>query len=67
MAALEIRADILDADAGAPVKLAMSMRERGVLARPIGRGVAVSPPLTVDESHLELIGDALLESVEELT
>ena len=66
MAALEIRADILDADPGAPVKLAMSMRKRGVLARPIGRGVAVSPPLTVEVSHLELIGDALVESVEEL-
>ncbi len=64
MAALEISSSIMDADAGAPVRLAMAMRERGVLARPLGRGVAVSPPLTVSSEHLEMIGDALVESVQ---
>jgi len=66
MAALEIAAPIMEADPGAPVKLAMAMRERGVLARPLGRGVAVSPPLTVQAEHLEMIGDALHQSVAEL-
>jgi adenosylmethionine-8-amino-7-oxononanoate aminotransferase len=63
MAALELAPDLMEADVGAPVKLAMAMRERGVLARPLGRGVAVSPPLTVGSEHLEMIGDTLLESV----
>lgn len=63
MAALELAPDLMEADVGAPVKLAMAMRERGVLARPLGRGVAVSPPLTVESEHLEMIGDTLLESV----
>ena len=66
MAALELAPEVMDRDAGAPVKLAMKMRERGVLARPLGRGVAVSPPLTVGSDHLEMIGDALVSSVQNL-
>jgi adenosylmethionine-8-amino-7-oxononanoate aminotransferase len=67
MAALEISGEIMTRDPGAPVKLAMKMREHGVLVRPLGRGVAVSPPLTVTPDHLALIGDALVESVSTLT
>ncbi len=67
MAALELAPEVMDRDAGAPVKLAMKMREHGVLARPLGRGVTVSPPLTVGADHLELIGDALEASVSDLT
>ncbi len=67
LAALEISSAVMQADAGAPVRLAMLMRERGVLVRPLGRGVAVSPPLTVDTNHLEMIGDALVESVGQLS
>jgi len=63
MAALEISAGVLEKDPGAPVKLAMLMRERGVLVRPLGRGVAVSPPLTMQPEQLETIGDTLVESV----
>jgi adenosylmethionine-8-amino-7-oxononanoate aminotransferase len=63
LAAVEIAADVMDADPGAPVRLAMEMRKRGVLVRPLGRGVAASPPLTIQTEQLELIGDALVESV----
>jgi adenosylmethionine-8-amino-7-oxononanoate aminotransferase len=66
MAALEIAAPLMEVDPGAPVKLAMAMRSRGVLARPLGRGVAVSPPLTIQSEQLEMIGDVLQESVNEL-
>ncbi|MBK5111740.1 MAG: aspartate aminotransferase family protein [Thermoleophilia bacterium] len=66
LAALEISADILERDPGAPVRLASLMRDEGVLARPLGRGVAVSPPLTAQTKHLEMIGDALVSSVEKL-
>jgi adenosylmethionine-8-amino-7-oxononanoate aminotransferase len=63
LAAVEIAAPFMDADPGAPVRLAMEMRKRGVLVRPLGRGVAASPPLTVQPDQLALIGDALVESV----
>ena len=63
LAALEIESGILDQDPGAPIALAMLMREQGVLARPLGRGVAVSPPLTATEEQIEMIGDALEKSV----
>ena len=66
LAAVEISAEVMEADPGAPVRLAMLARERGVLVRPLGRGVAVSPPLTVATDHLEMIGDALVESVRQL-
>ncbi|MCB0828079.1 MAG: aspartate aminotransferase family protein [Solirubrobacterales bacterium] len=66
LAAVEISAEVMEADPGAPVRLAMLARERGVLVRPLGRGVAVSPPLTVGTDHLEMIGDALVESVRQL-
>ena len=66
MAALEIDSEILDRDPGAAIRLAMLMRAEGVLARPLGRGVAVSPPLTVTSEHLETIGDALVDSVAKL-
>ena len=63
LAAVEIAAPVMDSDPGAPVRLALEMRSRGVLVRPLGRGVAASPPLTVQAEHLEMIGDALVESV----
>ena len=63
LAAVEIAAPVMDSDPGAPVRLALEMRSRGVLVRPLGRGVAASPPLTVQAEHLELIGDALVESI----
>jgi adenosylmethionine-8-amino-7-oxononanoate aminotransferase len=66
LAALEIESGILDQNPGAPIALAMLMREQGVLARPLGRGVAVSPPLTATEEHIEMIGDALVTGVEAL-
>ncbi|MBU3691856.1 MAG: aminotransferase class III-fold pyridoxal phosphate-dependent enzyme, partial [Solirubrobacterales bacterium] len=63
LAAVEIAGEILEADPGAPIKLGMAAREQGVLMRPLGRGVAVSPPLTATEEHLQMIGDAIEKSV----
>ena len=51
--------DVLAADPAAVAKIAAAARERGVLVRPLGSGVAVSPPLTVQDEHLQLIGEAL--------
>jgi adenosylmethionine-8-amino-7-oxononanoate aminotransferase len=59
LGAVEFAADVLDADPGAPGKVAAAARSRGVLIRPLGRGVAVSPPLTVQTDHIEQIADAI--------
>jgi len=37
--------------------VSLEMRRRGVLTRPLGSSVAVSPPLTVEQAELELIGE----------
>jgi putrescine aminotransferase len=49
-------------------QVALEMRARGVLTRPLGSAIAVSPPLTIERPELELIGevarislDAILE------
>jgi adenosylmethionine-8-amino-7-oxononanoate aminotransferase len=42
-------------------------RARGVLVRPLGQAVALSPPLTTTEEHLKLIADALDGALTELT
>jgi adenosylmethionine-8-amino-7-oxononanoate aminotransferase len=48
-----------DADAGAAARLAAGAREHGVLVRPLLGGVAMSPPLTCEQEHIELLADAL--------
>jgi len=66
MTALEIADPVLAENPGAPADLAIAMRKRGVLGRPLGRGVAFSPPLTVEPEELALIGDALQDAVQDL-
>ncbi len=48
-----------DADPGAAARLAAGAREAGVLVRPLLGGVAVSPPLTCEQEHIDLIADAI--------
>ena len=37
----------------------LAVRSRGVMVRPLGSSIAVSPPLICTREHLELIGDAI--------
>src|SRR5581483_7992344 len=46
LAAVELSADVLEHDRGAVPRVAKAAREAGVLIRTLGRGLAVSPPLT---------------------
>jgi len=64
--AVELSSDLLASDPGAPLKLALACRTRGVLVRPLGRAVAVSPPLTIDHEQIALIGKAITDSLQEL-
>ena len=59
MAAIELSADLLERDPGAPARAAAGAREAGVLVRPLGRGVALSPPLTADPGHFGMAAGAI--------
>jgi putrescine aminotransferase len=43
----------------APNALLRGAREAGVLVRGLGKGVAVSPPLTITEEEIRLLGEGL--------
>lgn len=60
IAAVELTEEALNA--GGLATVAAATRENGVFVRKLGRAVAVSPPLTVEQEHLTLIGDALVAS-----
>jgi putrescine aminotransferase len=63
MAAVEISRDAIAAGATVPA-IAMAAREHGLLVRPLGSSVAVSPPLIVEREELTLIGSALGEALD---
>jgi putrescine---pyruvate transaminase len=59
LAAVELTAEVLARQPSAVVQLSLGAREHGVLVRPLGSAVAVSPPLTADEQHFALIAEAI--------
>jgi putrescine---pyruvate transaminase len=66
LAAVELVQEVLDASPKAIAQLTASARAHGVIVRPLVKAVAVSPPLTADESHIRLIADALGAALAEL-
>lgn len=56
LGAVELSEDVLAADPGAAARLMHACRERGLLVRALGAGVAVSPPLTIAEEQIAEIG-----------
>ena len=56
----------LDLDAGPSVvaDVFAATRERGVLTRPLGAGLAMSPPLTIEPDEIELIATAIGEALD---
>jgi putrescine---pyruvate transaminase len=65
MAAVELEQAVLDHDGGAVAALAGRLRERGVLVRPLGRSIALSPPLICEQAQIELIGAAIRATLQE--
>lgn len=63
LAGIDLDSELLSRRPDAVVEWATAVRERGVLVRPLGTGVALSPPLTVSYSELELIGEAVLDGL----
>ncbi len=66
LAAVELTAEVMDADPGAPVKLQRACRDEGVIVRNLGRGIAVSPPLVAGETELDLLASALPKALDRL-
>jgi putrescine---pyruvate transaminase len=64
LAGIDLTADLV-AD-GAVVRLQLGCRERGVLVRPLGKGIAISPPLICGEEEIDLIAGAIRESLDPL-
>jgi adenosylmethionine-8-amino-7-oxononanoate aminotransferase len=58
LAAIELAPEVLERRPGAVMVAAAAARQAGVLVRPLGRALAVSPPLTADSEHFEMIGAA---------
>ncbi len=63
LAAVELSAEAIDEDPGTVAKLVAGARRAGVLVRPLARAVAVSPPLTAQPEHFELIAQALAQGL----
>ena len=59
MAAVELTAEFLALQPRVIALLARSVREAGVLVRPGGSAIAVSPPLTAGPEHFELIAQGI--------
>jgi putrescine aminotransferase len=66
MAGIDLTPDALRDIPGAIVGLARACRESGVLVRPLLRGIAISPPLTIEPDELETIGAAIAAGLDRL-
>ncbi|HET8757614.1 MAG TPA: aspartate aminotransferase family protein [Solirubrobacteraceae bacterium] len=66
LAAVALSEDALGADSAAVAKLAQGAREAGVLVRPLLGAVALSPPLIVEQEHLQQLADGIRAGLDRL-
>jgi putrescine---pyruvate transaminase len=66
LGAVQLAPEVLERDAAAVARLAQGARDAGVLVRPLLGAVAVSPPLTVEEEHLELLAEGIRHGLDAL-
>jgi putrescine---pyruvate transaminase len=66
LAGIELDTGALAADPGLPVRWQRLCREAGVLVRPLGAGIAVSPPLTVGTEEIGLLAEGIAEGLDRL-
>jgi adenosylmethionine-8-amino-7-oxononanoate aminotransferase len=64
IAGVDLRPEVLADRPDAVTRWRDGCRKAGLLTRPLGAGLAVSPPLIVTEDELEMLGAALLEGIE---
>jgi putrescine---pyruvate transaminase len=66
LAAVQLSPEALEAEPGAVNKVAAGAREAGVLVRPLLGSIALSPPLTIEHEHLDLMAEALRAGLDRL-
>jgi adenosylmethionine-8-amino-7-oxononanoate aminotransferase len=67
LAGVELAPAALASDPQLPVRWQRACREAGVLVRPLGAGIAVSPPLIVGEHEIALLADAIAAGLDVLS
>jgi putrescine---pyruvate transaminase len=66
LAAVQLAPEALEQDAGAVATVAAGAREAGVLLRPLLGSLAVSPPLIIEQEHLDAIADGFRAGLERI-
>ncbi|HEY7078038.1 MAG TPA: aspartate aminotransferase family protein [Solirubrobacteraceae bacterium] len=66
LAAVQLSEDALEADPAAVARVAQGAREAGVLVRPLLGAVALSPPLIVEQEHLEMLAEGIRAGLDRL-
>jgi adenosylmethionine-8-amino-7-oxononanoate aminotransferase len=67
LAAVELEQDVLDGVPDAPNALLRGARKAGVLVRGLGKGVAVSPPLTVGDEEIAQLAEGIRAGLDSLS
>jgi adenosylmethionine-8-amino-7-oxononanoate aminotransferase len=66
LAAVAFRPELLEQDPALPSKAYKAIRPHGVLLRPLGREVAVSPPLIITVEEIAMIAGAIRAGLDDL-
>ncbi|HEY0815692.1 MAG TPA: aspartate aminotransferase family protein [Pseudonocardia sp.] len=66
LGALELDPTRVAADPGLSARVAMAIRVRGALVRPMATALAFSPPLTLQTEHLDLLVEAVRGGLDEV-
>ncbi len=67
LAAVELRPELLEQLPGATWRAYVRIREAGVILRPLVSSLAISPPLTIAPSELDIIADAIAAGLDGLS
>lgn len=66
MAGVDLDPDLLAGDPTLVYRWQAACREEGVLVRPLGPGIAVSPPLICTDEHLEVLGAGIAKGLDRI-
>ncbi|MFD5246562.1 aspartate aminotransferase family protein [Amycolatopsis sp. NPDC058340] len=66
LGAVELKAEVVEANPGAANRLQRLARDESVLVRNLAKGIAVSPPLIAGEAELDLLATALPRALDKL-
>ena len=67
LGAVEIDSALLAEDPGLVLRAHAAVREAGVITRPLGSALAVSPPLTITGEHVEVLRDGIRAGLDAVT